>query len=656
MTQGDTDVTFDPQEAGIFDTPFDQLPPTMRTRAFGVDYAHLTLPGRGDLYVTRFGWTVGRPLLPANWYVDQYYSKQGRRLPDSTGHVYHVQTRPCLGREAEIVVKFSRVGQEVPLEIATSFPDDVSHEDIAAARFNSPMEEFGLLMELRAAKINERSGGRMLTQEPLAIYVPPQEFDLWRLGRSQSRFHSHQRRLEQDQEQKEAAMALDIRRDYVMVFQWVKGINASQALRAGDISQQTFAALMPRAIDELRAAGFRVLDNKPSHLIVRPRRNGKGMVQRNGKVSYALVDFELLQQTEAHHQRFKLAQREKYMQLLNDPTAGKEKPLPPGLQRVNILGVDYVYGATPNGGMLWTVGNDPALFEFFLPDRWRRTPRIRMALTREVCRTRTRDNIHVVYRQSRVGERPHVDPFYASGKRIREFGYNSPFEEIAVAEALRRAGMTTIHPRAIYRTGTQSIKAGYLLDDRRYELYREVRTPEREQVLSPRHDYYLIWGLWRGVDPQGSAGFVDLRKAREDELISPEQHERVLGDLQHRLIANGFLDSSREDDEYLLLLDRHGQLLRDERGWFEIAFSADALTVFDYGLISEATYRDLIHRAEAQIRSAGCEALDLSGNHLLLSLDGDGRPRTDARGEPLVALCNFELIRMNSLKMDTKTE
>jgi hypothetical protein len=40
--------------------------------------------------------------------------------------------------------------------------------------------------------------------------------------------------------------------------------------------------------------GYRVLDNKPRHVIVRPRADGT-LATRHGRTLYAVVDFELLQ-------------------------------------------------------------------------------------------------------------------------------------------------------------------------------------------------------------------------------------------------------------------------------------------------------------------------------------------------------------------------
>jgi hypothetical protein len=46
-----------------------------------------------------------------------------------------------------------------------------------------------------------------------------------------------------------------------------------------------------------------------------------------------------------------------------------------------------------------------------------------------------------------------------------------------------------------------------------------------------------------------------------------------------------------------------------------------------------------------RLAAVDCECLDLTGNHLLLSMDPDGRFRRDAEGEVAAALCNFELVR-----------
>ncbi len=630
---------------------FDELPPDIRLRAFEVDYAHLRTYRGGDMLVTRYGWPILRKLLPENWYADEWYRHHGERLPGSTGHVYRVPTRPECGRSIDMVVKFSRVAQEVPLEVATSFPDTVSADEIANARFNSPVEEFGLTMEMRRGAYGPKDI-RVLAQCPLAIYAPPEQHELWQLGRTRGRFHVHRHLLAQDQEEAVKAIELDIKRQYVLLYSWIDGKNAEEALLDGDITDEQFRELTPRVIQELRAKGFRVLDNKPKHFIVRPRRRDGKILSRHDRIVYGLVDFELLQRTPEYHHEFKSIQRAKYWEIQSHRQAPAEPRYPSYLQRINVLGVDYMFGNTPDGGQVWVVGNAPDLFDFFLPERWRRTPRLKLSMANEVYHTRTRDNIHVVYRRSRVGERPHVDPFYGQGKRIRQYGYNSPFEEVAIAERLREAGIATTYPRAVYRTGHLSTRAGYIRDDRRYDTHADLLTPEAdpEPILSSDHDYYTLWGYFRGVDPQkhyrsqGHWGFVDLAKAREDGLLTQEQHEQIIQSTHRRLAAAGIEDTQLYEHAIIIPFDKQGAFRQDAHGELDVTFSMDALTVHEYGLLSERRYRDLIRGVKAELDAVRCEAINLSGNHLLLSMNPDGELKTNGAGQLQFTLCNFELL------------
>jgi hypothetical protein len=642
--------------------PFDRLPPGMTLRAFGVDYAHVRTPEGGDLYVTRAGWPFLRQLLPENWYTGGWYVEAGEKLPGSTGHVYRVPTRPADGMSIDIVVKFSRVGQEVPLEVATSFPDNVLPTDLADARFNSPMEEFGLVMEMRRGSFGPRNL-RILSHRPLAIYTPPEYFELWQLGRSPGRFSAHKRLLDEDQEKAETAIELDVRREYVLLFSWLKGHNAEEACTTGYLEESELAVMTRDVIQDLRLKGFRVLDNKPKHFIVRlDRRNGGVLRRRDGRIVYGLVDFELLQRTVEYQHQFKYAQRVRYWQLVNPLPGAAPAELPPHLSRMTVFGVHYIFGHTPNGGMLWTVGDDPNLFDYFLPDRWRRTPRVKLALSNEVYRTRTRDNIHVIYRRSRVGERPGVDPFYEQGKRIRDHGYNSPFEDIAIAEKLRRAGIPCVHVRAIYRTGHRSTRAAHLRDERRYATHADLWTPAPtpEPILSPNFDYYTIQGYFRGMDPhkyyrrQGHWGYIDVEKACDDGLLTEEEYREAADLSRDRLERIGFASETIDDYEFLLQFNQDESLKRDADGELEIIWCTDILAAYEHDLLDEAAYRGLIQRVEQHLESIGCEALDMSGNHLLLAMNPDGLIRRDENGEIEVTLSNFELVRVCQCSLDER--
>ncbi len=632
-------------------TAFDRLPPEMIVRAFGVTYGHVRTEEGGDLYVTRFGWPSLSQLLPANWYAEQRYSRHGTALPGS-GHVYRVSTQPVAGRSLDIVVKFSRVAREVSLEVATTFPDNCPPEIIANARFNSPMEEFGLVMELRRGAYGpDRS--RVLTQRPLAIYAPPEEFELWQLGRDHSRFDAHWHMLARDQGNAPKAIELDIKRVYVVLYGWIKGEDAEDSLRAGEISEHECHRLTLAAIQDLRSKGFRVLDNKPKHFILRKRADGQGILRRrDGRIVYALVDFELLQRTTEYQRQFKASQREKYWHL----QAHRLQPavpaaLPSRLKSATILGVNYVFGTTPNGGKLWVVGNDGDLFDYFLPDRWRRTARTKLSPRNEVYHTRTRDGIHVVYRRSRVGSSPLVDTLPGGSEHLREFGYNSPFEEVAVAARLREQRILSIYPRAVYRTGHRSNEAGVQPDTRRFETHANLLTPEPvpEPTLSPGYDYYTIWGHFRGIDPETEyrrhAGVTDLEQAYGEGLVGKREYEETVTSVRQRLHDLGLDTKGEEASELAVSVAADGVLRRDANGVIDVSLCIDAQAACERGLLSARTYRSLVQRLEERLAAAGSQMLNVVGHHMLLSMHPDGTLNLDEHGMPTVVLCNFEFVR-----------
>jgi hypothetical protein len=261
------------------------------------------------------------------------------------------------------------------------------------------------------------------------------------------------------------------------------------------------------------------------------------------------------------------------------------KPLPPHLKATQVLGVDYIFGhAESTGGLLWVAGKDPDLVNYFLPERWRRTPKESLSSTGQVFKTRTKDNINLVWRVSRLGDRPWLA---GAGDlaAILEHGYNSPFEEFACALELSRAGVRTIYPRAIYMTGHKAGAARTIADYRRYSRLAHLRTPDGEPAVSEDHEYITIWGFWNGPDEQlalHDGQFyrgVDVEQAGREALISPE------------------------------------------------------------------TAADLVTRVRARLQRAGFEALNVKPDHLLISFNPDQKMTTDSQGKPEVRLCNFELVK-----------
>jgi hypothetical protein len=145
-------------------------------------------------------------------------------------------------------------------------------------------------MDLRATRFGPRR--RFVpTKRPLAIYSPPTRLELWQTGRNQGRIAKKQARLPE--------FKLDILRTYLLVYGWIKGVDAQDAAdqtSLGGLSRDHFLAdAMAEVEGDLEQAGFRVLDMKPAHIIVRFDAEGKLRRHPDGRLVYALVDYELLE-------------------------------------------------------------------------------------------------------------------------------------------------------------------------------------------------------------------------------------------------------------------------------------------------------------------------------------------------------------------------
>ena len=225
----------------------------------GVDYVHWKTSDGGDLYLTRFGAPVWRHLLLENWFAPEWFEAERQRLC-GTGTVYKLPTRPVNGRSLNLVVKWSRVGEDVPL-------DTLTVNKFIRAEFNSPFEEFSLLMELRQGDAGP-AGIRIRTQLPLAIYVPSQRLQLWQTGRSEHKIRAIVAR--------HPGVEIDILRQYVVVYGWIKGLDAVETAECfgwgGPKSAEFLAQVTSLVIHELRQKGYHVIDMKPAHIILRPTR------------------------------------------------------------------------------------------------------------------------------------------------------------------------------------------------------------------------------------------------------------------------------------------------------------------------------------------------------------------------------------------------
>lgn len=564
--------------SGIAPSGAPDVPSNCRaTSRLGVDYFWFKTSDGGDLYLTKFGLPFWQNLQPENWYAREWFEAKRERL-QGTSTVYKVPTRAVNGKTLQLVVKWSRVGEDVPL-------DTLTVNKFIHAEFNSPFEEFSLLMELRKGDMGPR-GIRIHTQKPLAIYVPHARLQLWETGRSEETIRAKVAR--------HPGIELDILRQYVVLFGWVKGLNAvetSECFQLGVHEQEKFLARVTSlATHELWQKGFRVIDMKPAHIILRPGPDRALLRDHNGQFAYALVDYELLERTREHEQTVRSGNRQLYLKHMvhrfeSPPTAA----LPPHLQVVNILGVDYIFGrAESTGGLLWVAGKDPDLFNYFLPERWRRTSSKKLSSHNQIFHTRTKDDINLVWKVSRMGDPPALAKSTGNQPAINQYGFNSPFEEFAFAFELSRRGVKTVYPRAIYMTGHKRQAEGQS-DDRRYRTFAHLKTPDGEPVVNAGHDYITIWGFWNGPD----------------EVLA-------VADGQFQQVVNA------------------RRALADK-------------------IITTEILQELMQLKAERLARCGLEDLNPRPDHLLISFDSSGRIVVGSTGKPEVRLCNFELIRPFSL-------
>ncbi len=537
----------------------------------GVPYAHWKAPEGDEMFLTGYGISCAASLRPEKFWTDaDWFSSHSRRLSGSST-LYKITTKPWRGISKEIVLKWNRMGQEVPWGNVA--------DGSSPYEFNSPYEEFSLVMELRGSR--GETSGHTITHRPLAIYVPAKFVRADRSGRKDylmnPKIVSHKE------------VKLDILRNYAVIYEWMEGIDAAEAYKRDLLEQAEMEQLVLGAEEELRTRGFVVGDSKAHHLIVRSNDRGRLIRDRQGRVPYGLVDFELLARTPQREDTLRKARRHAYLRKQKDrfsrPANGSQR-LAPGMMLTSIAGVDYVHAPVRStGGALWVAGKDPSLFDYFLPERWESTPRTRLSERHGVFYTLTKDNIHLVWKASKAGQKPDADPFDAKGQRILEHGYNSPFEEFALALELSRRGVPTVNPRAIYMGGRHSHTPEDLYDDNRYQSHMKLVTWDGSPLLRRDRDYFLIWGYWNGPD---------------DKLAAAD------GDYYESLSAQ---------------------------------------RAYRRGIIDKQQYLGLMSRYKAMLAEARVEDLNLRGSHLLLSLRSSGELVRDALGEPEVRVCNFELLR-----------
>jgi hypothetical protein len=535
-------------------------------RIMGVNYVHLNTSDGSDLYVTWHGVPFIQHLLPENWFESQWF-RQNRQPLIGTGTAYRLPTRPIDGslpKSLDLVVKWSRVGQDAAL-------DTLSLERNINAEFNTPFEEFARLEELRRGEHGPRNL-RIRTQKPLAIYVPAEEMQPWQTGRSREKILLRTMR--------HPGIEIEVLRAYIMLYGWIKGVNAieafQQTLSHYQDQQKQIEQLTLRVDSELAAKGFVVADHKPTHFIVRLR-NGQPRRRRDGQIAYALVDYELLSRTADYEDWVQTAKRREYLVRQKERFQPRSAEFyPADLKPFRVMDVDYVYGrAESTGGTLWVVGNDPDLFGYFLPERWRTEHSVRLSSQTQTYYAQTKDRIHLVWKVSRVGELPPGDLAEPGYRPLLVQGYNSPFEEFSLALKMARRGAKAVYPRAIYMTASLGEASGGVLDRRRFELMRKLLSPSGSPVLPLGHTFVTIWGYWRGLEDEQAPDDtmlwspMDVGNATLKGLLDEASAKRLMQQHAARLADAGFCDMMLKPDHVLICYVPSGSIKTGPDGQIE---------------------------------------------------------------------------------------
>jgi len=544
----------------------------------GVVYAHTKTSDGGDLYLTRFAEPYHEHFEIENWYEKNWFDEHKVRLI-GTSSVYRVPTKVVDGKALDLVVKNCRVGEDVPLDTHTL-------QEFCDAEFNSPWEEFSLVMEMRDNQYGPK-GMKINAQRPMAIYVPPERMQPWQSGRSKARIN----RITA----KHPGIDVDILKQYKLIYEWIKGKNLKEVFEHIDVNHDELVkhlkAINAKAHGDINKKGYLVADMKPEHVIISksdselikeigltqkinaPEQQLDLLYKLINEGKYSVIDYELLLRTPEYEDEVKSTRRCSYLD--DQRNRFKETPLPSHLASMEILGVPYMYGhAESTGGHLWVVGRNAHLYDYFLPERWRKTPSIKLSYTKEVFYTITKDNIHLVWETSRVGEMPTEEDSGEFAQKIRQYGINSPFEEFAIAHNLNQIGIPSVYVRAIYMTGSQKIEISS--DLRKYNSHRNILDPDGNPVLQENRNYITIRGYYNGPDQwvaeHNDALYtpVDLSKAPYKGILDEARCLVLLANVKDKLKNSGYDGSLLQLNDLLLAVNDEGEIIRNKAGEPEV--------------------------------------------------------------------------------------
>jgi len=192
-------------------------------------------------------------------------------------------------------------------------------------------------------------------------------------------------------------------------------------------------------------------------------------------------------------------------------------------------------------------------------------------------------------------------------------------------------------------------------DPRRYDAAALLLTPEQpaEQILSDQHDYYVLWGCWRGIDPEIGYrpdlphwGLTTISQALNDRLLDAQEASDIMRStrarLENRQLANLFIGKY---DFLLSFNDDMRSLQREPSNGYKVTIAMDACQAYQHGLLDHCQYRTILRETAADLAGAGYEMLNLAGDHLLISATPEGSLLIDETGRLQRTICNFALMR-----------
>jgi hypothetical protein len=437
-------------------------------------------------------------------------------------------------------------------------------------------------MELRDGKF----GSQQLTvntQEPLAIYVPPEKMQTWQSGRSIDKINRIMAR--------HPGIDIDILKQYKLIYGWIYGKDIVELFNCAPIDNNTMNRYLKDAtnkvIEDLQYKGFVIADMKPVHIIIsdnqiqsiahnenddnKPFADSIYELVQTGH--YSVVDYELLTRTSEHEEQISTVTRHSYHSGQIHRFSATE--IPENLNAVEIFGLPYIQGHVEStGGQLWVVGKNANLFDYFLPERWRKTHAWKLSTHNDIYYTVTKDHIHIVWKISRVGEKPAYDPLDLTSSSIVTHGFNSPFEEFSIAHQLNTCGIPTVYIRAIYMTGSTKLETSD--DFSRFDSHIKIQGKDGKPILRKEHHYITIRGFYNGPDDYVAQQHcllcrpLDLEHALLRGYIDNFNLSKLKDRIQQRTQDSGFDCSLLRNNDYLLVVKPEGKLVLGKDGYPEI--------------------------------------------------------------------------------------